>query len=342
MIDDKTKAYPRKSLVISTDNLLFSKDSDVRRRQEAYAKDWDEVHIVVFGKKDKKETVIGHNIWIYPTQNRFRIFRPFKALSIARFIAERRNVRNVSCQDPFETGFVGMQLKRKLKDIYLEYQCHTDPGSPYFIKKSILNIFRMILMKINIPYADHMRVVSNKVRQYFVSLGIKEDIIEVRPIKIDEDEIRNAPITINLKDKYPDFRKIILMASRITEEKNISLAISAMKILIDNGNRDIGLIIVGDGRMKEKLITMCHKLNIDKQVIFLPWANKTELYSMYKTADVFLNTSYFEGYGMSMVEAVAANLRVVSTDVGVARDIGATITSFDKGDLSKILSDILK
>jgi glycosyltransferase involved in cell wall biosynthesis len=131
------------------------------------------------------------------------------------------------------------------------------------------------------------------------------------------------------------------VASRITKEKNISLAIRAFDLLIKSGKDDTGLIIVGDGPEKDRLISLSEKLNIKDKVIFLGWASKNELYSMYKTSDIFLNTSFFEGYGMSMVEAKIAGLHIVSTDVGVARDIGATICDYNPSDLSKTLSDIL-
>lgn len=331
----------KRLLVISSDNLIFEKDSSVRKRQEEYAKDWDEMHVIVFGKRGQKEISICQNAWAYPTQNKYRFLRPFKALSLANFIIKRRAISHVTCQDPFEAGFVGSQIKRHNPNIHLEFQCHTDPGSPYFIRQQFLNFIRIWLMKINIPFADHMRVVSNKVRDFFVRMGVDSSKIEVRPIKIDEEDIRNCPITVNLKEKYPQFKKIILMASRITKEKNISLAIRAFDLLIRSGKNDVGLVIVGDGPEKERLILLSEKLNIKDKVIFLGWASKDELYSMYKTSDIFLNTSFFEGYGMSMVEAKIADLNIVSTDVGVARDIGATICSLNPRDISKTLSDIL-
>jgi glycosyltransferase involved in cell wall biosynthesis len=41
----------------------------------------------------------------------------------------------------------------------------------------------------------------------------------------------------------------------------------------------------------------------------------------FKTADIFLHTSNYEGYGMVLVEAAASNCAVVTTDVGIAGDL---------------------
>ncbi|HUD04018.1 MAG TPA: glycosyltransferase, partial [Candidatus Paceibacterota bacterium] len=41
----------------------------------------------------------------------------------------------------------------------------------------------------------------------------------------------------------------------------------------------------------------------------------------YKTADIFLSTSLYEGYGMSMAEANVAECPIIATDAGIAPKI---------------------
>ena len=65
------------------------------------------------------------------------------------------------------------------------------------------------------------------------------------------------------------------------------------------------------------------------------------LISYYKTADLFLNTSLFEGYGMTLVEARAAGCKVVSTDVGVAREVGAKIIPYDSEQIAAAICDMI-
>ena len=83
------------------------------------------------------------------------------------------------------------------------------------------------------------------------------------------------------------------------------------------------------------------KLELTESVVFKPWANRETLVSYYKTADLFLNTSFFEGYGMTLVEAKAAGCRIVSTDVGMAREIGALIIDYDARDIAKTIISCL-
>ncbi len=106
------------------------------------------------------------------------------------------------------------------------------------------------------------------------------------------------------------------MASRLTKEKNIGMAIKAMKGVIKQ-YPETGLIIVGDGPEKNKLKAESRKLKAN--VVFENWTD--DLASFYKTADLFLLTSNYEGYGRTVIEAMVANCPVVMTDVGIAGEI---------------------
>jgi len=54
-------------------------------------------------------------------------------------------------------------------------------------------------------------------------------------------------------------------------------------------------------------------------IIFEPWSN--DLASYYKSADLFLLVSNYEGWGMAVVEAMAAGCPVLMTDVGCAGEL---------------------
>lgn len=315
--------------MISTDRKMFEENSTVRARQAIYAKDFEEVHIIIFAKgkhETQKEIVVAPNCWAYSTQSFSALMYSMDAIRFAKFIVSKRGITDITCQDPFQTASVGAALKRQFPHVHLELQVHTDIGSPHFTY-TLGNKIRKTLALSYLPKADHVRVVSNKIKSYLIDvLKIADAKIEVRPIVVDIGTIKNAPIIpgADLHKKYSQFEKIILMASRIEPEKNTKLAIDAFKKVVEKMPK-AGLVIVGEGSEGSKLKVQSENLSLKNSVIFESWADQSTLYSYYKTANVFLVTSLFEGYGMTLVEAHAAGCKIVSTDVGVAREIGATI-----------------
>ncbi|OHA97135.1 MAG: hypothetical protein A3C63_01805, partial [Candidatus Zambryskibacteria bacterium RIFCSPHIGHO2_02_FULL_39_82] len=293
-----------KVVSISTDRKLFEEGSVVLTRQKYYAERMEELHVIVFSlsKNGYKYRSFG-NLHLYPMNSSSRISFLFDAYRLGKKIILENSFKKensvITTQDSFETGLVGYLLKKKF-NLPLQLQIHTDFLNSYF-KNSSLNLARVVLAKFLIPKADGLRVVSSVIsgslQKEFPNLKTKIDIL---PIFIDIEKIKNSAISINLRQKYPD-RFIILMASRVTKEKNIILAIKLVSSLI-RANKRIVLLIVGDGPEKKTL--QLYAKDMGGYVVFEPWT--LDLTSYYKTADVFLLTSQYEGYGMTLIEAGAS------------------------------------
>jgi glycosyltransferase involved in cell wall biosynthesis len=294
------------------DRNILKAGSDAHKRMQEYSALVDELHIIVFSQEKQKEQHTG-NLTIYPTNSRTRWLYISDAVCIARAIADPDVV---TAQDPFETGLAGWLITRK-NNAALQLQIHTDFLSPSFRKESALNRMRVVLARFLIPRASCLRVVSGRIKNALVrEFGVTPSAIAVLPIFTDTEHFRNAPVTTDLHKKYPQFDFIVLMASRLTREKNIPLALDALCEVVKKHPKT-GLVVVGNGPEEKKLKTESHKLKTN--IVFEPWAD--DLASHYKTADLFLLTSDYEGYARSVVEASAAGLPVVMTDVGTAGEL---------------------
>jgi glycosyltransferase involved in cell wall biosynthesis len=84
------------------------------------------------------------------------------------------------------------------------------------------------------------------------------------------------------------------------------------------------LIFLGAGSEEAALRAQAQKLGVADQVFFEGWQNPIVYYQV---ADLLLHTSQYEGYGLVLVEARRMGLPVLSTDVGVAKEVGARISS---------------
>ncbi len=324
-------------LSISTDRSIFKNGSAVRTRVLKQAQYVKELHIIVFSNifkhKNLQRIKITDNIWLYPTYSWSRLLYIRDAFKIAKKLIGTRlsarqdslleigNSRNdivITCQDPFESGYVGMKLKKIFNTIPLQIQVHTDFLSPHFTH-TFLNKIRVNIARKVLGYAQGIRVVSKRIADSLVEdFKISRDNISILPVFVDIQKIIDAPIVFDLHKKYPQFNFIALMASRITKEKNIDLAIKSFSRVLKLFPK-AGLVIVGDGPELSNVKKLTKALGISRSVIFENWNN--DLSSYYKTANLFILTSLYEGFSMTLIEAAASGCPIVTSNVGIVGDI---------------------
>lgn len=306
-------------LSISTDRKIFDDVSSVLSRSLQYASKMQELHIVVFSLKSQnlERKNIG-NLFIYPTNSTSKLFYIFDAIKIGAEIIKKNefdiNSSVITCQDPFETGLVGVRLK-KYFHFPLQIQVHTDFLSPYF-KNNFLNKIRVFISKKTIPKADGIRVVSSVIKDSLLAkFNNLNGRIDVLPIFVDFDKF--SKIEVNTKFfKDNRFDLIVLMASRLSGEKKIETGLEVLKKVILKYPKT-GLYIIGSGPKEINLYEKSMKMGLKNNLSFLHWTN--DLAQYYKQADIFLLTSEFEGYGMTLVEAGASGVPIVTTEVGIAK-----------------------
>lgn len=324
-----------KVINVGTDRKLFEQGSEAQVRHKTYANSLESLDLIVFVLGKRAPISLTANAHVYASNSVSRLLYIWDAYRIGKRLA-RPNI--VSAQDPFECGLAGYLIARHFR-VPLELQIHTDIGSPYFRNASLLHRVRMRIAARLLPRAAHVRVVSERIRTFLITeWQVPNDRIELRPVVVDTQALLAAPVRTNVHEVYPQFSHIVLMASRIVWEKHIDLAIDVMRIVRERRS-DIGLVIVGDGPVKNSLQRKVQKLGLGDVVIFVSWTD--DLSSYYKTADVFLNTSWYEGYGRTLIEAHAVGLPIISTDVGIARDYAAKIVSMNPTAVSAAIQEIL-
>lgn len=307
-----------KILMIGSDRKLFEEGSSVSERMKEYGSLVGELHIVVLAMSSLgfKEKKISENVWVYPTNSSTRWLYVHDAYTMGgKIVLENKFVRGVSLittQDPFECGLVGLKIKKKWK-IPLEVQLHTDPFSPYF--KGLLNRIRKIIARRVFKSADGVRVVTDSLGSKISNFTHAE--IRVLPIYIDRQKIENGTSTLDLHAMY-HWKFILLSVARLAPEKNLQLAIKTLA-MVRKRYPDTGLVIVGSGPEEKILKQIVKSLKLEANVVFVGWQDN--LYSFYKTANAFIQTSFFEGYGMALIEAGILGLPVITTPVGIATEL---------------------
>lgn len=113
---------------------------------------------------------------------------------------------------------------------------------------------------------------------------------------------------------------VILCISRLAKYKNIKTLIFAFAHL-STKVRNTNLIIVGQGPEFKNLKALTKSLKIEKRIKFLSNLPRSQLISLYKKSHIFSLPSIVEGFGIATIEAAAAGLPYVNSDIPVQREI---------------------
>jgi len=287
-------------------------------RQRAYAEFFDHLDIIGFSLRGDGATENFHEkLSIHPTNSSSKLFYGLDTLRIARGLLKPDVI---SVQDPFEVGLLGLLLARRLQ-VPLHVQVHTDFLSPYYARHSFLNRLRVAIAGFVLRRAARVRVVSDRIKSDIIArYGLKTHI-SVLPIFVDVERFRSSRLNLDIAARFEQFKTKLLVVARLEPEKNVALAITSFAKVAPT---DACLIIIGSGSQEVELKKLAQKENIADQVFFEPAANPIDYYPI---ADLVLVTSHYEGYGLVIIETLAAGKPVLSPDVGVARTAGAIIAS---------------
>jgi glycosyltransferase involved in cell wall biosynthesis len=155
------------------------------------------------------------------------------------------------------------------------------------------------------------------------SYQTKQDIVEymkVDPAKIEvvyqgchpifsktysQEEISAA------KSKYRIPERYILNVGTIESRKNVLLLVRALALLSDESR--IPVVIVGRAtKYKSKIIDIARELRVEQWISFLHNVSFQDLPAIYQGSEMFVYPSFFEGFGIPIVEALQSSVPVIA------------------------------
>ncbi len=182
-----------------------------------------------------------------------------------------------------------------------------------------------------------------------ISEQTKRDIIEF--LKVPESKIvvvyqcchqafkteKSAEFLNSIKEKFQLPEKFILNVGTIEERKNLLNIVKAVN------ETEIPLVVVGkktDYFKKVQKFTTKNKL--ENQIHFLENVSMEELAAIYQLADIFVYPSFFEGFGIPVIEAIFSKTPVITSNLSCLPEAGGEnsvyINPYDVEDLkAKIL-----
>lgn len=314
-------------LVLSTDWNSFNETSAVTKRLRMQARMVERMDVLIpHGPRQLVQIAGNASVRGFGLG---RVMGSLRAIA-AGWRIERPDV--VSAQDPFLTGLVAWIISR-MRGSKLHLQVHTDLFDPHFAALSLGNRLKVLLARFLLSRADSIRVVSKRIADSIAARGIHASV-SVLQVFVDLEHLRDAK-TLERRARYPHFKKLVLVVSRLEEEKNVAASIRAFAEMA-KADSTAGLVIIGSGSERVPLQSLARELGVEKKVVF---EGAQDPFPYYKVADLVLVTSDYEGFGMVIVEALAAGAPVVSYDIGVAREAGAIVAA--AADLPRVATAVL-
>jgi glycosyltransferase involved in cell wall biosynthesis len=207
----------------------------------------------------------------------------------------------------------------KLANPTIRYLFTLNDGDPIeYLKRKARFVYPLFVRLFT--KADLIHAPSTYLADFARSMGYKGEIVRI-PNALDVEEfVREYPeeqiaqVQAKLGKKPGDV--FIITTSRLVKKNAVDDIIKALAFLPAN----ISLHVLGKGPDLEMLETLAKEKSVFERVHFLGHVDLREIPLYLKACDLFIRPSLSEGMGNSPIEAMAAGLPVVSTQVGGLAD----------------------
>jgi len=204
-------------------------------------------------------------------------------------------------------------------DNFLSVSCRGLEGSIY--KKLIKLLFKKSKKIISVSQGTANDLIKN--------FKVKKEKVKVIYNPIDVKKIENLAKK-SVGEKYQKIFKypVIINIGRLTEQKGQEHLIEAFK-RTKKDIKNLKLIILGEGELEKNLKELTGNLGLEKDIYFLGWQKNP--FKFLSRSKLFVFSSLWEGLGISILEAMACGVPVISTDCNSGpREILAPNTFFAK------------
>lgn len=198
---------------------------------------------------------------------------------------------------------------------------------------------------------DQMIAVCNIGKEQLVKNGWSREHIRVIFNAVDMEAWAGdrSESTLRAELGIPEDRFVMLCASRFAHDKGHSYLIRSLKRLTEISEVPFTMVLAGDGELMEPTKELVRELGLtEEQVKFIGF--RKDIKNLYKGSDLYINSSQHEALSFLIVEAMAAGLPAVITDMGGNSDIiqgvqdGGLLVTYDDpesmaGAMKRFLED---
>jgi glycosyltransferase involved in cell wall biosynthesis len=221
-------------------------------------------------------------------------------------------VRNLMKNEHFDTAVIYSDVVAEITiraikaNKYLMFYHHGSMRHVYHDKIGYKKCEKIIAVSKN--QANELKKFVPKYANKILAIHNLTEINSVR-------EKSNEPIIETFeKDKFN-----IVSVGRVSHEKGMDIAVRACAMLIDDGYKNVRWWIIGDGPAMQEVQDVITETNMKNYVITV--GMKSNPYPYMKKANLYVQPSRVESYGLTIKEALILDKSVVATDTFGAVEI---------------------
>jgi glycosyltransferase involved in cell wall biosynthesis len=176
-------------------------------------------------------------------------------------------------------------------------------------------------------------------------LGVPEEKICVILLAVDDRFCPLETATLDtVREKYGLPNKFMLNVGTIEPRKNILGLVDAFSGYVNDYSGEMDLVLVGKKdwgyeQVKEKV----EKLGLESRVVFTDYVEDEDLPALYNLAELFVYPSFYEGFGLPVLEALSSGCPVVASNVSsIPEIVGEAGILFAPDDMEGLMNSLKK
>lgn len=235
----------------------------------------------------------------------------FAACLYPHLISERFDMIDVSVFPYFPCFTV--KLVSATKKTHVCHTWHEVWGDYWYEYMGRAGLFGKLIEKAVSRISENNIAVSELTEKRLRMLGVPGKAICVIPNGIDIWDISGErPINEQTASHNPKRKKYdIIFAGRLIREKNVDMIIRTTAMLKEE-IPEIRCCIIGEGPKKAELVKLAGDLGITKNVEFADFLEYENLIEKVRVSKIFILPSSREGFGISVIEAYACGIPVIT------------------------------
>jgi len=220
-------------------------------------------------------------------------------------------------------------------------------GIPYVVTEHFSGFARKLLKKEDIDFSKN--IYKNADRRISVSENFSKLLYNITGYNFIfiPNMIDCSFFSFDSNYKYKKNNEFIFLSiASLDINKNQNTLLEAFAEQFKN-NKNIKLIIVGNGPLKNYLIDKSKQLNVEEQVIFFGSATREQVKLLYNSSDAFVLSSKYETFGVVLIEALSCGLPVIATKCGgpesiITNENVGELVAIDKEQIGKAMLKVYK